>query len=126
VMQPLRYLDEKWPICPPLPPPRRVGKLWEIPHSMFFPGLHGISRYISPQDRVKRAMRGLQRAVRRGRLFSLWTHPENMLVGADSLLGAFEEICCKAAALRDAGKLDVMPMEEVARRLDADPTAWSD
>jgi len=126
VMQPLRYLDEKWPICPPLPAPRRVGNLWEIPHSMFFPGLHGISRYISPQDRVKRAIRGLKRAVRRGRLFSLWTHPENMLSGADVLLAAFEEICREAAALRDAGKLDMLPMEEVAKRLDADPTAWSD
>src|SRR5262249_44505594 len=30
MIQPLRYLDEKWPICPPLPAPRRVGKLWEI------------------------------------------------------------------------------------------------
>ena len=37
-LQPLRYLDERWPICPPLPPARRVGKLWEIPHSMLFQG----------------------------------------------------------------------------------------
>jgi peptidoglycan/xylan/chitin deacetylase (PgdA/CDA1 family) len=126
IIQPMRYLDEKWPICPPLPSPRRVGRLWEIPHSMFFPGLHGISRYISPQDRVNRAVRGLKRAVERGRLFSLWTHPENMLVGADALLGAFEEICKEAAAMRDAGKLDILPMEEATGRLEAGKDTWSD
>ena len=125
VIQPLRYVDEKWPLCPPLPAPRRVGKLWEMPHSMFFPGFSGISKYISADDRASPSEAGTGKAAEHQRIFSLWTHPENLIKSADQLLPALEEICREAAELRDAGRLDILPMEQVTARLDEDPSAWS-
>ena len=116
LIQPLRYLDEKWPLCPPLSPMKKVGHLWEIPHSMFFPGFHGVSKYISADDRSQRAKLGLKRAAEQGKIFSLWTHPENLLRGTDQLIPAFESVCREAAQLRDAGKLDILPMEQIAQR----------
>jgi Polysaccharide deacetylase len=125
-LQPLRYLDERWPICPPLPPARRVGKLWEIPHSMLFQGFQGASKFISADARARRAILGLRTAAERGRLFSFWTHPESLIAGStDDLLRAFDEVCREAAELREAGKIDVLPMEQVADRLDNGCESWT-
>jgi hypothetical protein len=119
-LQPLRYLDERWPICPPLPPARRVGKLWEIPHSMLFQGFQGASKFVSADTRARRAILGLRTAAARGRLFSLWTHPESLIAGStDDLLRAFDALC------REAGKIDVLPMEQVADRLDSGCDSWT-
>jgi hypothetical protein len=117
LLQPLRYIDERLPMTPALPAVQRDGNLWQIPQSMFFPGFGGISKFISAADRVRRASLGLHRAAKVGRLFSLYTHPENFISGADQLLGAFDDICREAADLREAGKLDILTMEEVAARL---------
>jgi hypothetical protein len=87
---------------------------------MFFPGMSGISKYVSAKDRANRAKLGLRRAAEEGRLFSLYTHPENFLRGSDELLQAFGEICREAAELRDAGQIDVLTMEQVADRLQAE------
>ncbi|HZZ27360.1 MAG TPA: polysaccharide deacetylase family protein [Pirellulales bacterium] len=118
-LQPLRYMDERLPVTPALPAAKRCGNLWEIPQSMFFPGFAGISKYISAASRVRRATLGLHRAAKLGRLFSFYTHPENFIHGGDQLLDAFDEICREAAELREAGKLDILTMEEAASRMQA-------
>lgn len=115
---PLRYLDEKLRLPPPLPPVRRVGDLWEIPHSMFFAGYSGVGKFVSASDRVAKAVRGMRRAARRGRIFHLYTHPHNFLPQPERLLAPFEVICREAAAMRDAGELEVLTMQEVTERLD--------
>ncbi len=116
---PLRWLDERLRVAPPLPPARRVGRLWEIPHSMFFSGFGGVGRFVSTADRVAKAIKGLQAAAERGRIFSLYTHPENFLPDPHALLEAFGAICAAAAKLRDAGEIRILPMESVAAELDA-------
>ncbi|HTQ38479.1 MAG TPA: polysaccharide deacetylase family protein [Pirellulales bacterium] len=118
-LQPLRYVDERWPMTPTLAAVRRSGNLWQIPHSMFFSGFDGISKHISAADRVRRASLGMRRAAKLGRVFSLYTHPENLIRGSDQLLGAFDKICHEAAELREAGKLDILTMEDVAARMQA-------
>lgn len=116
---PFRLLDERLRFTPPLPPVRRVGRLWEIPHSMFFPGFHGVSKYVTAEDRIRRAQRGIQAAADRGRIFSMWAHPHNFLPNPDNLLSAFESICRFAALRRDAGELAILTMGQVAEELDA-------
>lgn len=123
---PLRYLDERLPVCPPLRRAERVGNLWKIGHSMFFPGYTGVSKYIAAEGRVRRAKIGMERAAEQGRLFSLYTHPENLIDDTNSLLDAFDAICREAAAMRDAGKIDILTMEQAAERLEAGNTGWTD
>ena len=114
----LRYFDEWSAHTPPLPPVRQQVGLWEVPHSMFFPGMRGVSRFITPEQRVRRAVKGLQAAAERGRVFSLWTHPDNFSSQAEQLLPAWETICRTAAELRDQGRLNVLTMEQLADQLD--------
>lgn len=115
----LRYFDEWSALTPPLLPVRKQTGLWEVPHSMFFPGMRGVSKLITPDQRVRRAVKGLQAAAEEGKVFSLWTHPHNFSTHAEQLLPAWEEICRVAAELRDAGRLHVLTMEQLADRLDA-------
>jgi hypothetical protein len=49
----------------------------------------------------------------------LWTHPHNFSTHAEVLLPAWETICRTAAELRDAGRLRVLTMEQLADSLDA-------
>ncbi len=118
LIHPLRYLDEQLRLCPPLPPARRVGSLWEIPHSMFFPGFRGVSKYVSAKARFQKASHGMRAAAERGRIFGLYTHPHNFLVKTGLLLAAFEKICSEAARLRDGGRLEALTMGQIAAELE--------
>lgn len=98
-----------------LPRPTTDGVV-DIPGSMVFFPAHGLRRALPMAWRVRRALRGLDAAVRQRRVFHLWMHPTNM---ADNLPGMFrglEMILARAAALRAEGRLDVMPMGALATR----------
>lgn len=117
---PLRFVDEYFRLTPPLPAARRVGGLWEIPHGMFFPGFMGVAKYVPADARVARAEKGLNAAARGGRIFSLYTHPENFLPEPGRLLEAFERICAAAARLRERGEIEILTMGQIAERLESD------
>ena len=121
----LRLVDEKFAFTPPILPVRKNQGLWEIPHSMFFPGYTGPAKFTTPNDRVKKALKGLKAAVQKKRIFSLWTHPHNLARGYDDLFPAFEKICKAIASARDRNELDVLTMREVADLLDQNArTEW--
>lgn len=115
----LRFVDESLVICPPLGKAKRVEGLWELPHSMFFPGCTGLSKFVPREAQVQRATKGMTKAARLGRIFSLYTHPHNFLPDVPEQLESFERICIEAARLRDAGKLEIKTMEEIANDLSA-------
>lgn len=115
----LRYVDEQLAFTPPLPAIRRTCGMWEIPHSMFFPGRRGVSRWVHPARQATRAIKGLNRAAEQGRIFSMFTHPHNFGDGTESLLVALGTICQHAARLRDAQRLSILSMNQVADELDA-------
>ena len=115
----LRFVDESLIICPPLGKARQVEGLWELPHSMFFPGCTGLSKFVPRESQVQRATKGMTKAARLGRIFSLYTHPHNFLPDVPEQLAAFERICIAAAKLRDAGELEIKTMEEIAYDLSA-------
>ncbi len=118
VVRALRLVDERLALCPPIRPARKVGNLWELPHSMFYPGSAGLSRYASPEDQWRRATKGLHKAAETGRIFSLYTHPHNFLPNPEPHLEAFERICEEAARLREAERLQIKTMGEIADDLD--------
>lgn len=110
-----RCIDEQLAIMPPLLPVTIRDGMCEIPHSMFFTGYTGPSKYLSPSRRVAKATKGIQAAIKRHRVFSFWTHPHNIASDHESLFPAFEKICQTAAAHRDQGRLEILTMAAVMK-----------
>lgn len=104
---------------PTVMPQRDEHGLWNIPASSSILPVDGVRRLIPISRRVRRAIRGLDQAAADGRISHLYTHPINLACDPAGLLAAFHAILTHAARLRDAGRLDVLPMGEVARRASA-------
>lgn len=95
-------------------PKHRVDGLVEVPGSMVYFPAHGFRRVIPMFWRTRRAVKGLQAAVHRRRIFHLWTHPTNLAEAVEPMLGGLREILRQAARLRERGLLRVMPMRDAA------------
>ena len=113
---------------PPKPPSLPQGTVWRdkprfnIPGSMLLMSRNGVRRLLSTDRLVRRARRGLRAAVRRGETFHLWFHPCNFtdrLELMDEQFIVLERILAEAAALRQAGRLDILTMNQQADRLAA-------
>ena len=64
--------------------------------------------------RVRKAGKGLHRAVRDEAVFHLWFHPFNLAPDRVAMLAALDEVLAEVATLRAAGRLDVRTMGELA------------
>jgi hypothetical protein len=95
-------------------PVRHPDGLIEIPGSMVYFPTHGFRRVIPMAWRTRRAMKGLQAAVDRRRVFHLWTHPTNLADAVEPMLASLRAILERAARLRDRGLLRISPMREFA------------
>ena len=91
--------------------------LVNIPGSMLFRHARGIRRIIPASSRVRKARAGIRRAVEGGEVFHLHFHPWNFGWNRGPLMVAFSRIVEAAAAERDAGRLEILSMGEVARRV---------
>jgi peptidoglycan/xylan/chitin deacetylase (PgdA/CDA1 family) len=108
-------LDTLLVIEPPVVLPKRhANGLIEIPGSMVYFPAHGLRRLLPISWRARRAMKGLEAAVHRRRVFHLWTHPTNLADSIEPMLRGLRAILERAARLRDQGRLRVMPMQDVA------------
>lgn len=102
---------------PPTVMPRRDEHgLWDIPASSSILPVDGVRRLIPVSRRVRRAIRGIDKAAADGRISHLYTHPINLASDPVGTLAAFQAILTHAARLRDAGRIEVLPMAEVAQR----------
>jgi peptidoglycan/xylan/chitin deacetylase (PgdA/CDA1 family) len=110
----LRYLDEAARITPPMVTPSRREGLVEIPGSQVFRPYRGGWQYTPRHSQRTRAKRGLHRAAETGEIFHMWFHPCNLVGHPDTLLAELDAVLATAATLRDAGKLEVSSMAEVA------------
>lgn len=100
-------------------PSLRPSGLWVVPPSMFFKPRIGWRRLIPVRSRLDRAVAGLAAAARERRAFHLWFHPFNLTTDPVGLFGVLDAVLARAAALRDAGTIDVLPMDELAARYEA-------
>jgi len=113
-------LDQLLAISPPVSVPRAVRPgLWDIPGSMLLMERTGLRRLIPVSARVRKARRGLRRAVREGAVFHLWFHPFNLAPDRQAMLGALDQILAEVARLRAAGRIDVRTMGQLADELGA-------
>ena len=93
-------------------------RLWMIPSSQFYAPFMSVGRHVSLEARVMKAVKGLRRAAETGGVFHLWTHPFNLGIRTDELLTGLQRILYEAGRLRDAGRLDILPMGGIAERMD--------
>lgn len=104
---------------PTVLPYRDAHGLWCIPASGSFLPCHGIRRAIPISRRVDRAVAGIDQAVRDGRVSHLWLHPINLAAAPAVMLPGLERVLTHAARLRDAGRIEILPMAALAARAEA-------
>jgi peptidoglycan/xylan/chitin deacetylase (PgdA/CDA1 family) len=99
---------------PTVLPEATASGLVNIPGSMIYFPMHGVRRFVPMARRVARAVKGLEAAARRRRVFHLWFHPTNLADRTDAMMDGLRQVFAHAAALRGRGELDVLPMAALA------------
>lgn len=108
-------LDKFSPTTPALVRPiRHPDGIVELPSSLLFMSRNGVRRLVHPSLLRQKAIRGLRAAAKHGGMFHLWFHPSNFYYDLETQFRTFESILSTAAALRDGGDLDIVPMGHFA------------
>ncbi|MFQ5826526.1 MAG: hypothetical protein ACE5IA_04120 [Dehalococcoidia bacterium] len=110
-------LSDLFLLPPPVSLPELQGEVWNLPASYFYPPHTGWGRFVPIAFRVRKAQKGLERAVRERRLFHMWFHPFNLATDPEGLLGGLEGIFAQVRRYREAGVLDNLTMVELSRSL---------
>lgn len=122
VRKPFRFANEALSWTPPVVKPRKRDGVVEIPGSQVFRPFHGGWQFAPERTRVARAKKGLDDAVKTGRIYHLRFHPFDFGLEPDRMLGLLEEVLEYAANLRRQGSLKVRPLREIARDINLDET----
>jgi peptidoglycan/xylan/chitin deacetylase (PgdA/CDA1 family) len=104
---------------PPVVSPEWVEPgLWNIPGSMIYFPMHGLRRYIPIGRRVRRAIKGLDAAVRERKVFHLWFHPTNLADEPEKMFAGLRAILTHATDLVDRGVLRIQSMADIVTNTD--------
>jgi len=115
-----RLLDVLTASTPPVVrPERNASGLWNIPGSTIYFPIHGLRRLVPMQLRIRKALKGLREAGRRGRVFHLWFHPTNLADQTDAMFAGLRRILLAATELRHRGELEIMTMGQIAERCES-------
>lgn len=87
--------------------------LWMVPASQFYSPFMGAGRYVPLTSRVRTAIAGLNHAARHGGVYHLWTHPFNLGLHIDELLGGLRQVFNHAGCLRREGGLQTASMGQL-------------
>jgi hypothetical protein len=110
--------DQALSLPPPVSSPAQtLDGLWNVPGSMLLLSRRGARRFIPLSARVRKASRGLHRAVNEEKAFHLWFHPFNMAVDRCGMFSCLDRILKQVAELRSAGHLEVKTMGDVASEM---------
>jgi hypothetical protein len=96
-------------------PSETIAGLWNLPASMMYFPMHGGRRHIPLSRRVRRAVKGLDRAARERQVFHLWFHPTNLADEIDQMFAGLRSIFEHAARLRRNDALTFAPMGALAK-----------
>jgi peptidoglycan/xylan/chitin deacetylase (PgdA/CDA1 family) len=96
-------------------PEKTESGLWMIPGSMVYFPMHGLRRYIPVRARTRRAIKGLDAAARKRRVFHLWFHPTNLAEEMERMFAGLRGVVEYASLLRANGQLDFLPMGSLAQ-----------
>lgn len=112
----VNLVDKLVPLAPPaVRPLLRENGIVELPSSMLFMGRNGMRKLIRPRAIQRKARLGMERAHREKAIFHMWFHPSNFYFEMESQFATLEAILKDAARLREAGRLEIVNMGEIAR-----------
>ena len=92
----------------------------DIPGSMLWYGTNGMRRFIPDHAQVRMAKAGIDAAARTQSVFHLWFHPSNFVHDMERQLKRFELVLRHARKRADSGVIQIMSMDQLARRFHAD------
>jgi peptidoglycan/xylan/chitin deacetylase (PgdA/CDA1 family) len=96
--------------------PPAPARLQPIPAGYFINWLSGARRLVPPWLTRRRARHVLEEAARTGGVAHFWTHPENV-AAAPGTLRNLEAVIEEAAALRKAGRIEIVTQIDYCRSL---------
>lgn len=111
-------LDQMLAITPPVVTPIYNDNLVNIPASMLYLPMNGFRKYIPLRSRIKKAYKGIQKAIDEKKIFHLWFHPFNIATNQKELLKGLEKIFMKVNEERYNGNMDVMTMKQIVAKLE--------
>jgi len=91
-------------------PEQSLPGLWNVKGSMIYFPIHGVRCFIPMSFRVQRAIKGLEAAAQKKRIFHLWFHPGNMVFQKEKMFSGLSAVLEHACALRDKNRLEIRPM----------------
>lgn len=91
----------------------RQSNIVSIPGSYFYVHKSGWAHWLPVSFRVRKIKHGIDRAIARGELFHLWTHPFN-IASDDRLLDGLEEVFRYVADARSKGCIRTITMRDCA------------
>lgn len=89
---------------------------FDLPASRLLRAYHPALRVLEPL-RIARICGGLDSAARRGRIFHLWFHPEELAAHLEQSLTALRKILGRYLWHRDQGRMESLTMGELSRHL---------
>lgn len=108
------FADKVIPVTSTVAPRPHPGVV-ELPSSMLLFGRNGPRRFLPAELVYRKARRALEDAARSRRLFHLWFHPSNFYWETETQLDLLARILKDAAALRERGEIQIVPMGAYAR-----------
>ncbi|RJR42049.1 MAG: DUF2334 domain-containing protein [Desulfobacteraceae bacterium] len=99
--------------------PRQESGVTCLPYSALYSSMDGIRSRIPVSIRVRRAEKGMERAVQTRRIFHLTTHPVYLAYEderSERLLNGLDRIFDHAACLREQGVMDILTMDQIGAR----------
>lgn len=94
-------------------PVERLPGLWDVKGSMLLHRI-GVGGAIPMELRVRRARRGIRRAIHQEAVFHLWTHPMNLAHDREVMLTGLRAILREVADLRERGLTATSTMADTA------------
>ena len=99
---------------PPVVVPEKSPEgIWKVPGSMLYFPMRGPRRYVPLSVRVRRAIKGLERAAAERRIFHLWFHPTNLVDESERMFAGLRSIFERVDRLRRTSQIVVAPMGEL-------------
>ena len=87
--------------------------LYNTQGNMLYLSRNGIRRLIPISYRVKKAKKGINRAIERGEVFHLWFHPFNLATDRENLLRGLDEILKYGREMIDLGHMVNITMSDI-------------
>jgi peptidoglycan/xylan/chitin deacetylase (PgdA/CDA1 family) len=106
-------------------PSRHESGIWNVPQTYMMAPATQRPR-VPVEVWVRRPIARLRQAARCRSVFHLWFHPYNITAAPERSIEALDRICARAARLRDAGRIDILSMEQLADQMARSADAEAD